>query len=290
MGSITLDRPRGKLPGFDAVARAAEGRWYEILVALGIPAEALVNRGVPCPGCGGTDRFRFDDKDGRGRWICSQGGNGLIADDGFGLLRHVYGWSPAEALAAVAHYLGMDTAQTLPAAPPAPRPAPPPPPKRDTQALALAIWSRAEKAREDRLIAAHPYAKLKGTTHAAGAGLATVSGSVVGQQAHCIVVPVRRHGIGEVVAVQVINGAGDKQTFGPSRAGYLLLGNDLDKSAPWFVAEGWASAVSAVFHHNRGRACCAVTFGEGRLDAVAQLVAGHYAPARLTLLEEPLKP
>lgn len=52
------------------------GRWREILLALGLPDKALVNRHGPCPVCGGKDRFRFDDMDGKGTFICSQCGAG----------------------------------------------------------------------------------------------------------------------------------------------------------------------------------------------------------------------
>ena len=51
---------------FDAIT-AARGRWPEILAALaGLSGEQLSNRHQPCPLCGGTDRYRFDDKDGSG--------------------------------------------------------------------------------------------------------------------------------------------------------------------------------------------------------------------------------
>ncbi|MEO6013931.1 MAG: toprim domain-containing protein [Devosia sp.] len=51
-------------------------RWTEILSRLGVPAAALRNKHGPCPVCGGTDRFRYDDKDGMGTFICSQCGAG----------------------------------------------------------------------------------------------------------------------------------------------------------------------------------------------------------------------
>ena len=54
----------------------ALGRWRGILTSLGVPAKALTNRHGPCPVCGGKDRFRFDDKGGRGTWICSRCGAG----------------------------------------------------------------------------------------------------------------------------------------------------------------------------------------------------------------------
>ena len=50
--------------------------WHGILVGLGVPASALVNKHGPCPVCGGNDRFRFDDKEGLGTFICSHCGAG----------------------------------------------------------------------------------------------------------------------------------------------------------------------------------------------------------------------
>jgi len=55
---------------------AAHGKWRGILMTLGVPGAALKNRHGPCPMCGGTDRFRFDDREGLGTWICNQCGAG----------------------------------------------------------------------------------------------------------------------------------------------------------------------------------------------------------------------
>lgn len=54
----------------------ARHRWHGLLASLGLPAKALRNRHGPCPMCGGKDRFRFDDKDGRGTWYCTHCGAG----------------------------------------------------------------------------------------------------------------------------------------------------------------------------------------------------------------------
>ena len=54
----------------------ARGKWPNILPALGIDKRFLVNKHGPCPMCEGKDRFRFDDKDGRGSYYCSQCGAG----------------------------------------------------------------------------------------------------------------------------------------------------------------------------------------------------------------------
>jgi putative DNA primase/helicase len=49
----------------------ANGRWRSILPALGIDSRYLTGKNVPCPICGGRDRFRFDNKRGDGTWICT---------------------------------------------------------------------------------------------------------------------------------------------------------------------------------------------------------------------------
>ena len=58
------------------VREAAQGRWRGILPALGIDTRHLTGKHGPCPLCRGRDRFRFDDQEGRGTWICSHCGAG----------------------------------------------------------------------------------------------------------------------------------------------------------------------------------------------------------------------
>ena len=41
---------------------------------------------TPCPVCGGKDRFRFDNLNGTGSFICSQGGQETKGSDGLSLL------------------------------------------------------------------------------------------------------------------------------------------------------------------------------------------------------------
>ena len=105
----------GNAPRFSDVAQAATDRWPFVLTALGVEEMFLRRRHGPCPGCGGRDRFRFDNRDGRGTFICGAGGNTPIAGDGFELLRHVHGWSRPEALKAVAGWLGMGRLVQVPA-------------------------------------------------------------------------------------------------------------------------------------------------------------------------------
>lgn len=65
----------------------AQGKWRDILIAFGVPARSLNGRHGPCPACGGKDRFRFDDREGKGTFFCS----GCGAGDGYHLLQRVVG-------------------------------------------------------------------------------------------------------------------------------------------------------------------------------------------------------
>lgn len=64
-----------------------DGRWPGILNRLGLSDKQLSGKHAPCPTCGGKDRFRFDDKEGRGTWFCSNCGAG----DGWGLAKRLTG-------------------------------------------------------------------------------------------------------------------------------------------------------------------------------------------------------
>lgn len=76
------------------VHEAARGKWRSILPQLGVDAGHLTGRHGPCPICrAGRDRFRFDDKEGRGTWICNQCGAG----NGIDLLMGIHGWIFKEA-------------------------------------------------------------------------------------------------------------------------------------------------------------------------------------------------
>lgn len=168
---------------------------------------------------------------------------------------------------------------------PVPNPSPAPTePKRDTSAYAAELWLAAEFS--DNAVAGHPYAQRKGIRWAAGAARGIASGRVIGQRQDCIIVPARDLSAGRVVAVQAINAKGQKQTFGSVKGHGLLLGNTLDKRIPWYVCEGWASAVSIVFHHQKGHGVCAASFGKLNQDTVAHKLAEVHQPDEIVILEE----
>lgn len=72
----------------------AQGQWPMILNALGIDNCYLKNKHGACPVCGGKDRFRFDDIEGRGTFYCNQCGSGT----GIKLLQNFHKWSFLEAI------------------------------------------------------------------------------------------------------------------------------------------------------------------------------------------------
>ena len=79
------------------------GRWESILTSLGVSSEFLAKKHGPCPMCGGKDRYRFDNREGRGTWFCSHCGSG----DGFKLLLSLNGWTFPQAAREVERVLGI---------------------------------------------------------------------------------------------------------------------------------------------------------------------------------------
>ncbi|MCW3480026.1 toprim domain-containing protein [Neisseriaceae bacterium JH1-16] len=122
--------------------RAAFGRWFDVLVALGIPANVLAKkRNQPCPACGGRDRFQFIDK-GQGRFVCRSLDS--LGGDGFALAMHWLNADFPTALRAVAGVLGLASESagvTIPRTP-AP-PAAPAPSKRDNSTTVARLWCEA---------------------------------------------------------------------------------------------------------------------------------------------------
>jgi putative DNA primase/helicase len=72
--------------------QAARGKWDGIISQL-IGEDAIRRKHGPCPICGGTDRYRYDNKRNDGDWFCNVCGVG----DGFRLLTEALGIDFAEA-------------------------------------------------------------------------------------------------------------------------------------------------------------------------------------------------
>lgn len=88
------------------ITTQAVGKWQSIFSSLGI--EVGNGKHCPCPVCGGKDRFRFDNKNGRGTYICNQCGSG----DGLELIKNYYHCDAKEASNKVAEYLNLRNTST----------------------------------------------------------------------------------------------------------------------------------------------------------------------------------
>ena len=90
---------------------AARGRWPEILSSLGgLTDQQLQDTHQPCPLCGGSDRYRFDDQNGSGSWFCNQcGGKHQSggAGSGMDLLMRLQGWDFKTAARHIEQHLGL---------------------------------------------------------------------------------------------------------------------------------------------------------------------------------------
>ena len=94
----------------EALDRAMAGRWRACFTACGIDTHLLDGKQRPCPVCGGTDRFIFDDKFGRGDFFCRQCGYG----NGIELVRRFTGTTFMQALRTVESFCGIASPEPAP--------------------------------------------------------------------------------------------------------------------------------------------------------------------------------
>lgn len=87
----------------------AHGRWTEILRYFGAEEGLLKRRNLPCPLCGGTDRFQYTDKFGEGNYHCRGCGPG----GGFKLLQALKDWDFKTSLKEIEQYLGLHAAAAI---------------------------------------------------------------------------------------------------------------------------------------------------------------------------------
>ena len=86
---------------YNRIKEDAIGRWHGIFSGLGIDVGDGRHQG--CPICGtGKDKFRFDDKEGKGTWFCNSCGAG----DGWLLIQKKMGISFKESIEEVGKIIG----------------------------------------------------------------------------------------------------------------------------------------------------------------------------------------
>lgn len=248
-------------------SRAATGQWPVLLPALGIHITAG-GRAQPCPVCGGKDRFRFDNQQGRGTWFCNQCGGG----DGLSLVEKALAVTTKEAASKVAGVLGNTSHAPLPV-------------QNSQQEKTLARQQAAEQARQ--LVAAavpqagNAYLIRKGwpdvdTLTLQGKPL-RVGG--ITYQPGDLLLPLT-NAAGEVVNVQLINTAGDKRTLAGGQvkdACHSLAGPD---HAVIWLTEGYATGLTV--HQLTGESVC-IALSANNLPALAQQLRAQYPDALLLL-------
>ncbi|WP_159212602.1 primase-like DNA-binding domain-containing protein [Klebsiella pneumoniae] len=224
----------------DTVKQAC-GHWPRILPALGM--KVIKNRPQACPICGGdarSDRFRFDDQEGRGTWYCNRCGAG----DGLKLVEKVFGISAPEA----ARKVNAVTGHLPPVAPEVVAAA-----EAETEADRKAAAALAVRLLEKtRPATGNAYLTRKGfpareclmltASHKTG-GVAYRAGDVV--------VPLYDE-TGALVNLQFINAEGLKRTLkgGQVKGACHLIDGQKQAGKRLWIAEGYATALTV--HHLTG--------------------------------------
>jgi phage/plasmid primase-like uncharacterized protein len=249
----------------------ARGRWHIILPALGINAEHLRNHHMRCPGCGGTDRFRWDDKDGSGSFYCGGGGEPVYGD-GFALLSHVHGWDFKTCAEHVRSVLGVESETVIPTPRVAVSRKKSKPDTASTETRSLRAIKLATPAPDN-----HAYLVSKAIQpHGVGVlgGQYKDLPSPVRNRGNVLVIPIANIN-GEILSCQFIAEDGTKGYMaGRKRKGgffYIKGGDRL------WVCEGFATGAS--LHQDTGDSV-ACAFDTGGLLPVTEALTGLYGKSR----------
>lgn len=248
--------------------KQACGHWPRILPALGV--KVIKNRHQACPVCGGSDRFRFDDKEGRGTWFCNQCGAG----DGLKLVEKVFGVTPSEAAGKVNAVTG-----NLPPVAPEVIMAAEAETEADREAAAALAVRLMEKTRP---ATGNAYLTRKGfpaqecltltVMHKTG-GVTFRTGDVV--------VPLYDDS-GVLVNVQLINADGLKRTLksGQVKGACHILDGKKEAGKRLWIAEGYATALTV--HHLTGETVM-VALSSVNLLSLASLARHKYPACRIVI-------
>ena len=261
------------------IAKAARGQWGSIFPALGITVPARGKHGA-CPVCGGKDRFHFDDKEGRGTWICRQC-EGKQAGDGLDLVCKATGKDNKAASLLVAQALGLSAGLDMVAIK-----------ANEARAKQQAELERQQEQAKHKAAAelaqdimnqcqpakGHPYLVGKGLAECEALTLqsSVMAGNVELKQG-VSVIPLY-NAVGELTTCQTIDDTGHKYLLaGGRKAGsfYRIAGSEV-----LAVCEGYATGLSV--HLATGfTVYCAVD--AGNLRTVAEVVRDQHPHAEIIL-------
>lgn len=262
---------------FEHIQSQANGYYVSrIFPAVGIKLHSNHNKHQPCPMCGGSDRFRCDDKNGTGSWICNQCGAGT----GYTLVRDYTGNDAYETHALIADILGIDGGKSISDA--------------DRKAWAKAQAEResaekqakkqarqtAAKTAQDRWHAAtpcdtHPYLAKKGVSS---------HGLRVDDKGN-LLIPLYFHNTstGNITLcnVQSISADGTKLFVKDGLVGgaFYTLGIPLADETI-FICEGYATGAS-IFESIAGKHPVIITFNADNLVKCSSIVRTLYTQSRL---------
>lgn len=248
--------------------KQACGHWSRILPALGV--KVIKNRHQACPVCGGSDRFRFDDKEGRGTWFCNQCGAG----DGLKLVEKVFGVSASEAAGkvdAVTGNLPPVALEVIAAA------------EAETEADRKAAAALAVRLMEKtRPASGNAYLTRKGFPgHECVMLTATHKTGGVTFRAGDMVVPLYDNA-GALVNVQLINSDGLKRTLkgGAVKGACHTIEGKKQAGKRLWVAEGYATALTV--HHLTGETVM-VALSSVNLLSLASLARQKHPACQIVL-------
>ncbi|EEX2218694.1 TPA: primase-helicase zinc-binding domain-containing protein, partial [Escherichia coli] len=248
--------------------KQACGHWPRILPALGV--KVIKNRHQACPVCGGSDRFRFDDKEGRGTWFCNQCGAG----DGLKLVERVFDVSASEAaqkVNAVTGNLPLVAPEVIAAA------------EAETDADRKAAAELAEKLMEKtRPATGNAYLTRKGfpTLECLTLTVMHKTGGVT-FRAGDVVVPLYDN-TGALVNLQLINSDALKRTLKGGQvkgACHIIEGKKQAGKRLW-IAEGYATALTV--HHLTGETVM-VALSSVNLLSLASLARQKHPACQIVL-------
>ncbi|MEI7309680.1 DUF927 domain-containing protein [Pectobacterium carotovorum] len=254
------------------VSAAAAGRWPDVLSRLGIEVPRHPTTLTPCPVCGGTDRFQFDNLEGRGTWHCRH--CEPEAGDGLALVMNVRQCTAMDAAQQVAEVLGIDTrtreqatSQSDPRQPPA-----------ENNGRSPAVEEKAQRF-ATRLATLTAQAQPGESAYLAGKGLTDFSYPLLPDGSLLLALQDKN---GTTTAAQTIKPDGTKRlvTDSAKRGAYHTV-NAPEQPDTVIIAEGLATALSA--HLMRPEALTIAAIDAGNMVPVAKAMRTQYTHAQIIL-------
>lgn len=270
---------------FEYIQAQAVGNYVSrIFPAVGVKLHGNGKKHQPCPLCGGSDRFRCDDKNGTGSWICNQCGAG----NGYTLVKKITNKDAYDTHATIAGILGIDGGKTISEADrKAWRQAQIQRESEQKQAR-HASWRRVADNAHTRYLSAypimgksHPYLDKKGIADIVSTGSAGIKIDQWGN----LLVPLNYHnpqtGNITLANIQSINQDGKKLFMrdGLVKGTFCTLGK-IAACDTILVCEGYATGAS-LFLAVEGKYAVVVSFNAKNMEKVAPILRQLYPNHRL---------